>query len=755
MRTLAWTAIHFAAAVFLAEYLLPVEGLPYIAAALVVCSAFGLALHGNRRRRALLAGLGAAAGLFWFWGHWQLTIVPAEKLAGQEMTVDARVTDYAQEEDGSESVTVRLIGDAPVHAKVQLILYGQELPALRPGDILTATVKLSSARTIGGEETNYYIAKGITLLGYGSGPAVTGRAHFTWIYFPKTLSKAFKDACGKVFSQDTAPLVKALMTGDKQDLKAEKQAYSDMRACGMLHAVAVSGMHMFYIVAFLQLLLGKRRRTSLLCLPLIFLFVLMTGCTASVVRAAVMQMFLLMAPLAERENDSATSLSAALALLLLINPDSAGDWGLQLSFACAVGLVLLLPPISVWNEKHFPMKIGPLRFVMESLACTVSATAFAMPLTAYYFGTISLLSWLANLLTLFVLEICFCAGYMLCALGMLFPAAAAVLAWPVAWLVRYCQTVYQFIARIPFSCLYTADALAGWWMVFAYTLFFAAYLLRRRTGGLRLVLPASLCVISLCVLVLTESARYRTDEGALTVLNVGQGESVAVLGGDATVMVDCGGTNTAKNAGDIAADYLLSCGRRQVELLVLTHLHEDHANGVTELMSRLDVERIMIAADLDDSDSLEEEIMEAAQRYGTSVYFIDGQSEADVGDIRLTLYTPQAGTDDNERGIIVRANLYGEDALIMGDAGDPAELALIKSGGTSDADILVVGHHGSRTASSSIFLNFIDAETAVISVGRNSYGQPADETLERLEEYCNCVMRTDTDGTVTVPMGAN
>ena len=81
----------------------------------------------------------------------------------------------------------------------------------------------------------------------------------------------------------------------------------------------------------------------------------------------------------------------------------------------------------------------------------------------------------------------------------------------------------------------------------------------------------------------------------------------------------------------------------------------------------------MIAADLDDSDSLEEEIMEAAERCGTLVFFIDGQRAADVGDIRLTMYTLQAGTDDNERGIIVRAELCGEDALIMDSAASAAE----------------------------------------------------------------------------------
>ena len=123
--------------------------------------------------------------------------------------------------------------------------------------------------------------------------------------------------------------------------------------------------------------------------------------------------------------------------------------------------------------------------------------------------------------------------------------------------------------------------------------------------------------------------------------------------------------------------------------------------------------------------------------------------------MELSLFLPEAGSDINERGIVVRADVLGQVAYIMGDAGTDAELAMISSGSVMDADILIAGHHGSRTASGALFLRAVQAETAVVSVGYNSYGQPAEETMERLKLYCPAVLRTDEEGNITIKMRAD
>ncbi len=752
MRKLTWAALGFTAAVLLAEYdILPASGLPYIAAALAVLSLGAMAFRGVRRRRIFIVVLSASVGLLWWWGHYTLHVQPCEALVGQRLEVTAVVTDYPQEGDGYSRLEVRITEGAP-QEKAVLYLYTGELPELSPGDIIQAEIKITSALVRSGERSRTYTAQNQNLLGYIQGDvAVTGRSDRAWLYFPKVLCQRVKTLCSEIFPADTAPFMTALLTGDTESLENDGGHYTAMRLSGVLHIVAVSGMHLFILTAVCQAVLGKSRWASLLCIAVIVLFTLMAGCRPSIVRAAVMQTMLLLAPVFGRGNDSPTSLSAALLVLLLLNPAAVAGVGLQLSFACVAGLLFFVPRLTAWCQAHLPMKNRLIRTAANSLACTVGATAFSLPLSAWYFGTVPLFSPLANLLTFWAVEICFAAGYILCVIGAVLPGLAVLLGWVLSWLVRWCLLVFDSIAAIPFACLYTTDNRAALWLLWAYGLIIVWYILKRRGTTVRLGIPASLCVIGLCVVLLTGDVSLWQSGGILTVLDVGQGESVALTDGTAAVLIDCGGSGL-NNAGDVAADYLLSQGQSRVDILILTHLHEDHTNGVEELLYRMTVNYLIYPADAEDGDETLEDILAMAESQGTQTVALSMACTAQVGGMTLTMYLPQAGSDENERGIVVLAEVGGGSALIMGDAGEDAELTLLAQGAVPDVDVLVVGHHGSKTASSPLFLRAAQAETAIISVGYNSYNLPAEEILERLTSYCPVVLRTDEEGNITIAM---
>lgn len=725
---------------------MPVQGLPYIAAALVVFLGLSFLLKGKARYRALICLGAAVAGLFLWQMHYRRHVAPGELLADETVTITARVTDYPESLDGYQRLMVRVLEGAPEERAV-LYLY-DEASAAVPGDIVRGQVRLRSVTESGGERLHSYTSVGLNLRGYVQGGLETiGHSGNTWIYFPKTLCRWVKALCDELFSPDTAPFVKALLTGDTSDLKRNEALYSHMRIAGVLHIVAVSGMHLVILVSLVQLLLGRSRRTSLLCIPVMVLFVLMAGCRASIIRAAVMQSFFLFAPLFERESDGPTSLSAALLVLLVFNPMAIAGVGLQLSFLCVLGFVVLMPPMQRWMQEHLPMGKAVVRIPANGCAGTLCAVAFSTPVAALYFGTIPLLSVFSNLLTLPVVEICFSGGYLLCALGAVWPGAAALGAWVLEWGVRWCALVYEAIAAIPFACLYTVSPGAIWWLVGVYALWSAWFLLRRKGKKIGVMTPVCLCVIGLCAVFLTGGARFRPGTGELTVLDVGQGLCVTVLDDSAAVVVDCGG---AEDAGNIAANYLLAQGKNRVDLLVLTHLHDDHANGVVTLLSRLPVDTILMPESADDEGGLRAEIEAAAEKYETDILCLSGPCSAQAGKMTFELYLPQAGTDLNERGIVVRAETGAMSAYIMGDAGTDAELVLLSQKAVRDADVLVAGHHGSAGASGILFLRTVQAETAIVSVGRNSYGLPAEKALERLGAYCPVLLRTDENGNITI-----
>ena len=749
MRKLVWAAAGFASAAFLAEYLLPTQGLPYIAAALAVCSAVFLPWR-RGRRRAMTLVLAAAAGLLYWWGWYELRAAPCEALAGQDITVEARVTDWPLVREDYTRLSVTVTDGAP-RERAYIYVYDAEVPELAPGDTISCGLRVRSAVSRGEERSHTITSAGRYLVGYLRGDvAVTGRSAWAWIYFPQYIARYVGQSCRALFPGRTGVFMKALLTGDKEDLYADVGLYGDMRAAGVLHAVAVSGMHVFVLIAFLQLLFGRGRRTALLCLPVMAVFVLMSGAGPSVVRAALMQTIYMGAPIVKRESDSPSGLAAALLLLLLMNPMSIGGIGLKLSFACMLGYAVLMPRLEARIRRHRRvLRSRLLHMTLLNLASTVSATAFSIPVAAAYFGAVPLLSFAANLLALPVVEVLFAGGYVICALHALAPLLARWAAWALAWGVRWCLLVFRCIARLPFACVYTADPAVVLWLAFSYALLLAWLCLRRRIR-VRAAIPVSVVLIALALVLLRQEALSALGRRELAVLDVGQGECVALVDGDAVVVTDCGGSGMT-SAGDTAADWLCSRGKRHVDLLVLTHLNADHINGVETLLYRLPVSGVVFpaAADAEDAGRL----CELAERYGVPVTALSEPCEAILGETTITLTPLEAGSGDNDRGVVVLTDTPGGSALLMGDAGTASELALLESGLVPDVDILVAGHHGSAGSSSALFLRAAQAETAVVSVGAgNGYGLPAAEAMERLSEYCGRVLRTDEDGTVVLSL---
>ena len=339
----------------------------------------------------------------------------------------------------------------------------------------------------------------------------------------------------------------------------------------------------------------------------------------------------------------------------------------------------------------------------------------------------------------------FVGGALSVAAGALWLPLGQVLAAVVGLPIRFFLWAAEELSRLGLAAGDLDQGYYALWALFVYAVVLLYLLVPAK--GKRPILPVCACVVTLCLSALLTAKTTQRQDLSLTVLDVGQGQSVVVTSGSARALIDCGGT---KDPGDTAATYLQSTGGSQLDLLILTHFHEDHAGGVLELMDRVKVRAIALP-DVDRDSGLRQAITAKAQAEGIPLSFITQTSQVTLGKAQLTLYEPVEGEGtSNERCLSVLCALDQWQALLTGDMPEEEEALLAARERLPDGEVLIAGHHGSKYSTGPALLTAFQPETVVISVGYNTYGHPAPELLERLEEGEIQVYRTDRQGTVTV-----
>ena len=748
MRRLCWFALGYTLAVLL--FLLTAPGsLALILGAGLLLPAIGLYIWGRKAlRRVVAVLLGLSLGFVWCFSYQALFL---RELDTEERTVEAVAERFPTQSEYGWSVQARLKSGERFYRS---IVYYDDETDIRPGDRLSCHASLTLAEEKHIEDNYFYSSRGIWLIASAkTAPKVVSSPGFRLRYLPAYASRALTESCRRVFPGDTAGLLLGLLLGERSGLSyAQKNALS---VAGIYHTVAVSGMHVSILLGAVLLLCGSRRRlAALIGLPLVWFFVLMTGASASAVRAGVMQSLLLLAPLVGRENDMPTSLCTALLLLLLENPWSLRNVGLQLSFTSTAGIVLFASPLfrSLTEGRWFSRvrKCGRFatRVVMILLTAFVTsfaATSLSLPIVAVVFELFSLAAPLTNMLCLWAITLIFTLGMAACLVGLVCVPLASVLALPVRLLCGYVMGVVRLVADIPYAALYPTD---GYSLAVGIALYACLLLVVFRPKLLHRPLWLLPLAASAAVGLGLGALDYRLPAFSFTALDVGQGQCLIYQSGSKTAVIDCGGYR--EQSGELAARYLQSRGVFRVEELILTHFDADHVNGVCQLLARERVETLRIP-NVPDENGLYDAILDVADTVGTEVRFIDETTEFSFGNGTVTVFGPLPGKNSNETGLCVLASAEKYDILITGDLPEMAEYRFLSAYQPGDIDLLVAGHHGAATSTSEALLRQTQPETVVISVGKdNRYGHPADETLDRLAAFGAAVYRTDECGTLCV-----
>jgi len=566
------------------------------------------------------------------------------------------------------------------------------------------------------------------------------------------------------FDPDDAAVAKALATGDQSAVSPNQRSlWAD---AGLAHILSVSGLHLtlvatviywlvYQLLACFPLLAERvsvRRFAALLTLVPTLGFCLWVGAPAAAVRATVMAGSLYGAIVLGRPKAVPNALGLAGVAIVLAAPTSLYDPGFLLSFV-AVGMLLTLPRLDARRSRGARL----LAAVAGLLLTSVFATAATLPVSAYYFGRVSLIAPLANLVGVPLgSAVATPLALAYCALGGAGGLVEFAVRLPLAASLHLLNALATVAARVPFAAL-DLPRPSAFAIVSYYLLVLGLLGLRRRAGRRLAVFSAMALGVAVAV---QGSQLHPGGMLRLSLPYVGQGEATLIefpAGGVA--LVDAGGASEAGGYDPglaVLVPLLRQRGIRSLDLAVVTHPHPDHLEGFAALAERIPIEELWWNGEGGDLPTMRRVLDLVHARGGRTITVADLPTRQEREGVGIEFVHPRtlagdgppfAELDSNNNSIALRLTYGARSVLLAADVGLDAEEQLVSR--LAATDILKVGHHGSRTATGDAWLAALAPRLALITCGsHNRFGFPHAQVLNRLADHGVTVWRTDLDGLI-------
>ncbi|MFE9652580.1 ComEC/Rec2 family competence protein [Micromonospora sp. NPDC006431] len=539
-------------------------------------------------------------------------------------------------------------------------------------------------------------------------------------------------------------LLPGLVVGDTSRLPPAVE--EDFQTTGMTHLNAVSGSNVAIVVGAVLLLArwarAGPRTAAALCVVALVGFVILVRPSPSVVRAAAMGAIGLAALAAGRSRAALPALAAAVTVLVLVDPELAGDPGFTLSVCATAGLLLLAPG---WRDGL--RRRGVPAGLAEALAVPAAAQLACGPVIAGLSGTVSLVAVPANLLVVPAVAPATVLGVLAAVASPVWPAGAEFAAWLASWPAWWLVTVARQGARLPAGTLPWPGGVTGALLLAALSV--ALLLATRRPLLRRLVAVGAVAAVLGALPVRLLAAGWPPAGWVVVACAVGQGDAVVLpVSAGRAVVVDAGPDPAGVDG------CLRRLGVREVPLLVVSHFHADHVGGIAGVFRGRRVADVVTPQWAEPPYGVSQ-VRAAARDGGAALRAVPAGWRWRAGGAELAVLGPPyplrgSRSDPNNNSLVLAATVAGVRILLPGDAETEEQRALLESlppGGVR-ADVLKVAHHGSAYQDPE-FLAAVRPAVALVCVGAdNDYGHPNPGLLDRLTRAGARVLRTDTDGDV-------
>ncbi|WP_232735830.1 DNA internalization-related competence protein ComEC/Rec2 [Alteribacter populi] len=541
-------------------------------------------------------------------------------------------------------------------------------------------------------------------------------------------------------------VIRALVFGDRSSITEEHRvAYQTI---GVSHLLAVSGLHVglisFLIIVALQRF-GMTKESSRLSLFLFLpVYIILAGGAPSVIRASSMVMVVIGASFFNTKVKPVNGICMVFMLLLIWDPYFIYHLGFQLSFLTS--FVLL-------TSGRILTRTDRTLSTIFRVTCLAQLASF--PIVIYHFYEISLLSLPFNIL--FIPMISFWVLPLSLIIVLILPAFPLLAEWlfqGVSLPLYYTHELMLFLNG--FSSVRLSFGQPSFLMILLLFGSIFVFIFVWESKGIQYQFLAFMSVVVLMVSQMVYP--YLSGYGAVTMLNVGQGDAtlIELPYRDRVYLIDTGGLVfwgedvTLSGPGErVILPHLAAKGIQTIDKLIITHGHADHFGETCMLIEQVTVKKVLYPIGGMESE-LEKEVRGCLNDQEIPIIEVSEGMKWNVGAIPFKILSPNGTeTSENDRSIVLQTVLGERSWLFTGDIEEEAEKRIVKDHPTLQADVLKVPHHGSRTSSREEFLALVDPKIALISVGRNNrFGHPNEEVLDRLK-YTD-VFRTDLHGDITI-----